>query len=281
MSTPTASVIIRTYNEGKYIEPLLKSILSQTVQNIEIILVDSESTDDTVQIASKYCDNIIHIKKSDFTFGYSLNKGIEQAMADYLILVSAHTLPCHNNWVEKLLNPLNDPSIAMVYGKQIGDSNSRYPEYTDLLRTFADESKVLQAPNYFSHNANASLRKSFWTDHQFNEELPGQEDIEWAKFWMEKGFNVFYQHEASIIHSHRETWRQIKNRFRRETQAMVNIGTYKRTHLIKLVITELYRALEDLFKIKEQQKFIHPIRDIFFYRWTKIMGSFVGCITHK
>ncbi len=41
------------------------------------------------------------------------------------------------------------------------------------------------------------------------------------------------------------------------------------------------REQELLNKIKEQQKFIHPIRDIFFYRWTKIMGSFVGCIAHK
>ncbi|MAS81244.1 MAG: hypothetical protein CMF45_00990 [Legionellales bacterium] len=277
----TASVIIRTYNEAQYIEPLLKSIRLQTLQNIEIILVDSESTDDTVEIASKYCDKIVDIKKSEFTFGYSLNKGIEQAAGEYLILVSAHTLPSNKQWIEQLIQPLNDPSIAMVYGKQIGDFNSRYPEYIDLLRTFKSQSKILKAPNYFSHNANASLRKSFWEYHQFDAHLSGQEDIEWAKHWMQQGFYTFYQHEAVIIHSHRETWAQIRHRFKREKQAMISIGVHKRTELINLVFSELYRVFDDLRRIKIQQDFIHPIRDIFIYRWNKILGSFAGCFTVK
>ena len=61
------SVIIRTFNESKYIEDLLIALKSQTLKNVEIILVDSESTDETVHIAEKYCDRIVNIKKSDFT----------------------------------------------------------------------------------------------------------------------------------------------------------------------------------------------------------------------
>ncbi len=72
--TNPISIIIRTYNESEYIEKLLIALKSQTLKDIEIILVDSESTDKTVEIAQKYCDRIINIKKSDFTFGYSLNK---------------------------------------------------------------------------------------------------------------------------------------------------------------------------------------------------------------
>ena len=77
--SPLVSIIIRTYNEAEYIETLLKAIRSQTITNTEIILVDSESTDNTVALAAKYCDQIVRIKKTEFTFGYSLNKGIEIA----------------------------------------------------------------------------------------------------------------------------------------------------------------------------------------------------------
>ena len=93
MFSQKVSVIIRTYNEGLYITNLLRAIKQQEYPNIEIILVDSESTDDTVKLAEQYCDKIVGIKKSDFTFGYSLNKGIENSTGDFLVLVSAHTEP--------------------------------------------------------------------------------------------------------------------------------------------------------------------------------------------
>ena len=137
--TNPISIIIRTYNESEYIENLLIALKSQTLKDIEIILVDSESTDNTVEIAQKYCDRIINIKKSEFTFGYSLNKGIEQATHNHLVLISAHTIPCNKTYLEKLTKPLSDLSVAMVYGKQVGDVYSRFPEYQDLLRTFNDQ----------------------------------------------------------------------------------------------------------------------------------------------
>ena len=56
--TNPISIIIRTYNESEYIETLLIALTSQTLKDIEIILVDSESTDNTVEIAQKYCDRM-------------------------------------------------------------------------------------------------------------------------------------------------------------------------------------------------------------------------------
>ena len=102
------------------------SIRSQTISDTEIIIVDSESTDNTVQIASKYLNKLVQIKKAEFTFGYSLNKGIEVASSNNVILISAHTKPLHTKWIENLITPLSNPEVAMTYGKQIGDSKSRY-----------------------------------------------------------------------------------------------------------------------------------------------------------
>ena len=183
--TNPISIIIRTYNESEYIENLLIALKSQTLKDIEIILVDSESTDNTVEIAQKYCDRIINIKKSEFTFGYSLNKGIEQATHNHLVLISAHTIPCNKTYLEKLTKPLSDLSVAMVYGKQVGDVYSRFPEYQDLLRTFNDQPLILKAPNYFSHNANSSLRMSFRENMAFIIGLSEHFLIKSANKWAE------------------------------------------------------------------------------------------------
>ena len=71
------SVVIRTLNEEKYLEQLLSAIQSQDKEgfDIEIVIIDSGSTDKTLFIAKKFEARITYINKSDFTFGRSLNYG--------------------------------------------------------------------------------------------------------------------------------------------------------------------------------------------------------------
>ena len=82
------SIIIRAYNEERLIGKLLESIKKQNFNSdqIEIIVVDSGSEDSTLQIISNYQVKLIKIKKEDFSFGYSLNKGFEIAKGKEIIL---------------------------------------------------------------------------------------------------------------------------------------------------------------------------------------------------
>ncbi|MBD85250.1 MAG: hypothetical protein CL743_01835 [Chloroflexi bacterium] len=274
--SPLVSIIIRTYNEAEYIETLLKAIRSQTITNTEIILVDSESTDNTVALAAKYCDQIVRIKKTEFTFGYSLNKGIEIAKGEILILVSAHTKPLHNQWIENLINPLQDPNIAMVYGKQVGDSDSRYSEYKDLIRIFPDKAKLHTDSNYFSHNANSCLRKKDWLAHKFDETLTGQEDIEWARYWMQNGFSVFYEPSSPIIHSHYENNQQIRHRFKRESFAMKNLGLINYSAIPKLLAREIFSGIVDILQMNSNKNHKNKLLDVLIYRYSKISGTIAG-----
>jgi len=76
----TISVVVRTYNEEKWIGLCLDKIFSQKVDDdIEVIVVDSQSTDRTVEIAKEYDTKIITIPKKEFTYGRSLNLGISHA----------------------------------------------------------------------------------------------------------------------------------------------------------------------------------------------------------
>ena len=101
MSNVEASVVIRTYNEQKYLPQLLEALKGQTLRNFEIIVVDSGSLDKTREIAEDYTDKILQLKSRDFTFGYALNLGIEEASSNFIAIASAHTLPINDVWLEK------------------------------------------------------------------------------------------------------------------------------------------------------------------------------------
>ena len=72
---PVASIIIRAKNEEALIGEVLTAVYEQTVRDIEVILVDSGSTDRTLEIARKFPLKIIEIRPEEFTYGRALNIG--------------------------------------------------------------------------------------------------------------------------------------------------------------------------------------------------------------
>jgi glycosyltransferase involved in cell wall biosynthesis len=105
------SIIIRAYNEEKYIGRLLEGIKQQTVQDVEIILVDSGSTDKTVAIAESFGAKVVHIPSAEFTFGRSLNFGVKSAAREFIVIASAHVYPVYPDWLETLLRPFQDEQV--------------------------------------------------------------------------------------------------------------------------------------------------------------------------
>src|SRR3546814_9382361 len=89
------SIVIRTLNEARYLGELLEGIASQETQglDVETVLIDSGSTDDTLAIAEKHGCVITHITREEFSFGRSLNLGCEAAQGEVLILISGHCVP--------------------------------------------------------------------------------------------------------------------------------------------------------------------------------------------
>ncbi len=125
-----ASIIIRTLNEGKYLEELLRQIELQVTDQLqyEIILVDSGSEDETIAIAKSHDCRIIHIRRKDFSFGRSLTLGCEESKSDYLVMISGHCVPAGPNWLQSLCDPLIQGKASYTYGRQIGGELSQYSE---------------------------------------------------------------------------------------------------------------------------------------------------------
>ena len=101
-----ASIIIRTKNEEQWIEHCLKNIFSQVDVSFEVIIVDNNSKDRTVEKSKKYPVKILYIKK--FFPGKAINLGFKKARGKYLICLSAHCIPENKYWLKNLVKGLKE-----------------------------------------------------------------------------------------------------------------------------------------------------------------------------
>jgi rhamnosyltransferase len=274
-SIPKCSIIIRAYNEEKHIGRLLAGIMKQTVKQIEIILVDSGSTDATIAIASRYPVNVVTIKPEEFTFGRSLNYGIAQASSEFIVIVSAHVYPVYPDWLEQLLLPFTDPQVTLVYGKQRGNSSTKYSEHQHFAKIFPEKS-VPRQRHPFCNNANAAIRRTLWSQRPYDEALPGLEDLSWAMWAVSQGYFLAYSAEAEVIHIHNETGSQIYNRFRREAMALKIIRPQERFYFRDFIRLYFSNTFSDCWHAFHQHSLFKELWSILRFRFWQFWGTYRG-----
>jgi glycosyltransferase involved in cell wall biosynthesis len=267
--------VVRCYNEEQHIGRLLSGVLQQTMQDVEIIVVDSGSTDATVSIASRYPVEIVSIRPEQFSFGRSLNVGCGRACGEFIVIASAHVYPLCEDWLEQLLGPFDDPEIALVYGKQRGSEMTKYSEHQVFARWFPETSNLNQ-DHPFCNNANAAIRRSLWERLPYDEELTGLEDIDWAKRAMQMGYRVAYSPDAQVVHVHDETPRQVYNRYRREAIALKRISP--REHFTVWDFLRLFpaNAVSDCYRAWHDGVLWQELRSIITFRLMQFWGTYRG-----
>lgn len=269
------SIVIRACNEEKHIARLLEGIGQQSRHDHEIILVDSGSTDRTVEIASQYPVEVIHIQPEEFTFGYSLNQGVAQARGELIAIVSAHVYPVYPDWLECLLAPFSDLQVALTYGKQRGNALNKFSEQQIFHHWYPDHSQFHQ-PYPFCNNANAAIRRSLWESQHYDETLPGLEDLEWAQRSMARGFAISYVAEAEVVHVHEETPLGVYNRYRREAMAFKRLFPQEQYHLGNLFHNLTTNIASDLTQAARLGQLHKHLSEIFWFRWMQFWGTYRG-----
>lgn len=270
------SIIIRAYNEEKYIQRLLDGIGEQRVSfGYEIILVDSGSTDNTVRIASKSEAKVINISSEKFSFGYSLNKGIAASSAEYCVFISAHCYPANEFWLDNLIRPFDDQTVAIVYGMQRGDHTSRYFEHQIFAKWFPEGGKG-KRNSPFCNNANAAIRRSLWKRFKYNEMLTGLEDIDWAKNAISQGYSIYYDNDAVVIHLHNESYSKIFRRYEREAISMKVIYPQEVFTFLDFIKLFALNTLSDFIHAIQEGVFVKNIFDIPATRLSQFWGTYKG-----
>ena len=269
------SIVIRAYNEEKHIGRLLAGIRHQTLIDVEIILVDSGSTDDTVSIAESFDVRIVKIASDEFTFGRSLNFGIRAATRELIVIASAHVYPVYHDWLESLLCPFEDERVALTYGKQRGPDSAKYSEQQIFHQWYPDVSKLKQE-TAFCNNANTAIRRSLWEKNLYNESLTGLEDLAWAKWAKEQGYDIAYIAEAEVMHVHNETPRGVFNRYRREAMAFKRIYPESHFSVYDFVRLTTMNILSDIWHAAHQRLLWNNLVSIFWFRLMQFHGTRIG-----
>ncbi len=269
------SLVIRAYNEAQHLGRLLEGIKQQTIKDVEIILVDSGSTDSTVSIAENYGAKIVHIPSAEFTFGRSLNFGVKSASRELIVIASAHVYPVYPDWLETLLRPFQDEQVALTYGKQCGYEGSKYSEHQIFHQWYPEISNPDQV-TAFCNNANSAIRKSLWDVHPYDETLTGLEDLEWGKWVKGQGYKITYVAEAEIVHIHNETPHGVYNRYRREAMALRRIYPETNFNLYDFFRLTFTNIFSDLWHAAREGVLLKSFSSIFWFRFAQFRGTYMG-----
>lgn len=272
---PKVSIVLRSFNEQKHIGKLLNEIEKQkTSFNFETILVDSGSTDSTLDIAANYNVIVQHISPEEFTFGRSLNVGIMAAKGDVCVFTSAHCYPDNKEWLENIVKPFwNDDKVALVYGKQRGVNTTKYSEHQIFEQWFPDENiKDFDLP--FCNNANAAIRKSVWNQYKYDEHLTGLEDMDWAKHIKKQGFKIDYRADALVRHVHEETFKQIYNRYYREAYAYKQIYPDQTFSILNFLYFWMLNSFYDCKHALHEGVFLKELKSIILFRFMQFYSTF-------
>ncbi len=275
MNVPDCSIVIRAYNEEKHIGRLLDGLGRQSVRKQQVILVDSGSTDCTVAIAEKHNVEIVRIDPKEFSFGRSLNYGIQHAHAGKIVICSAHIFPVYPDWLEKLLEPLKDPKVALAYGKQRGNQQNHFSEQ-QIFKHWYPERTDLKQTHPFCNNANAAIQRALWEKYAYNENLPALEDLSWARWAHDQGYVIAYVAEAEIIHVHLENWRGIANRYRREGMAFKQIYPHENFWVSDLMRLFFQNTFSDWRIASKQKCWAKEWLNIIHFRWMQFLGTYRG-----
>ena len=195
------SIVIRTKNEGFWLGSCLFAVSLQDYPDFEVILVDNESRDSTLEIAHSFGCKVVMISDEEFNFSRALNIGIEAAGGDLIAITSGHCIPADEQWLARLSMHFRRPEVVATYGRQLPLPDSSPIDKRDLWTTFGEDRKI-QNRDYFFHNANSMIRRDAWVGLPFNEEIHGVEDRDWAKKVMRNGARIVYEPTARVFHHH-------------------------------------------------------------------------------
>lgn len=209
------SLVIPTLDAESDIEGLLNRIYRQTRLPDEVIVVDSSSSDRTVDIVKMFeLVRLISIERSEFNHGLTRDMALRESSGDIVCFMTQDAIPADDFYIENLIAPiLSDDRVAVSSGRQLPKDDAR--RFEQLVREFnyGPESNIrtkvdvatMGIKAYFATDVCSAYRRSVYIELGGFGKTDMSEDMLMAAKALNAGYSVAYAADARVYHSHNLT----------------------------------------------------------------------------
>ena len=212
----SVSVVIPTQNAGDEFDNLLRTLKNQKgFRDIELIIVDSGSSDDTVSVAKSFGAKVVEIKPEDFTHSYSRNLGAEQAVNDFLFFTVQDALPSSVFLFYQLYSRLKRTNLKVItctetpradcdlFFRLTNRNHYRFLDVINKDRLFTyqgtDEYEPLRKNAQLS-DIGLFIDRELFLKYRYM--LDYGEDLDLGMRLVKDGHTLYYAGTVKMIHSH-------------------------------------------------------------------------------
>jgi rhamnosyltransferase len=215
----SVSVVIPTLNGGRLFADVMSGLRRQRFSGtVEILVIDSGSTDGTVGVALEAGARVVEIPHAEFDHGTTRNRGMEMTTGEIIVMLTQDATPTDERLIDNLIKPFEDSGVAGAFARQIprpehdvlvarnienwvaGSMQRRMARIADR----AEYERMAPMERYILcvfDNVCSAVRRSTWVEIPFRQCTFG-EDVDWAKRVLEAGWGIVYEPTAAVMHSH-------------------------------------------------------------------------------
>jgi rhamnosyltransferase len=237
---PKASIVIPTLNGGPLFAQGLRSLFGQEPGfDFEVVVIDSGSTDGTLEVLSRHPVQLLHTTRKEFNHGLTRTRAAAAARGEFLVFLTQDAEPTSPNWLGNLLRPFEDPAVAGTYARVLPR-----PDASPLV-----ERKVMQDLVYGTERLVKRIedRAAWERSHPFERRMQGHfnnvcsairasvfrvlpfreidfgEDLDWGLRALEAGHTIVFEPTAEVWHSHPTRLREDYLRYRADAKLMLDL----------------------------------------------------------
>lgn len=209
-ATPSVTIIMRSKNSADTIDQALTSLAAQEFQDFELLVIDSGSTDDTLEIVQRFEHRLLTVAPEDYFPGPVLNAGANAANGDLLVFWNSDVVALRPDCLSLLVAPFQSPQVVASFARQLPRPHASTWVRRDYAASFPDSPTP---PPWLPLSLPlAAMRRSTWQRRPFYQDAWASEDSEWGHWARRQGLHIAYCPEATVMHSHNYTLRQLFGR---------------------------------------------------------------------
>ena len=222
-SGPPLSIVIRSLDTADTLPRVLAGLGRRP--DDQLIVVDSGSTDGSLEQARAAGAEIVPIKVSEFTYGRALNLGFAAARHGWVLALSAHTVPMRPDFLDLYRAGIAGrfrPDVAAAVGPLLASDLDRglpggvtHYQLGDFTHGFG----------FGAGNPNSLYRRELWQAHPFDEQIGGGEDLEWYLWALRQGHTIAAVHAAEVLYISRRPMGAFYKKGRVDYRAMARLIT--------------------------------------------------------